>query len=110
MTILAPLLIWLAKQLIQHFLATNIELKKELEASVKRYEDYQKELAELTKREMQFDKDIAAKSEYLTEKRKDIISLNRLIDKRNEEYANKLKEAESIAGQLSDDDVLHHEL
>lgn len=110
MAIFAPFLIWLAKVLIQHFLNTSLELKKELESSVKRVEDHEKQLAELRKRELAFEKDIDAKNRYLTDLYFDITTLNRKIEEKQKEHADKLHEIEERISNTSDTDIIRHEL
>lgn len=103
---MAGFLIWLAKILIQHFLGTQVELRKKLDESVKRNEDYEKNLAVLRKREVAFEQDIEAKRDYLTDLYYEIGRLNKTIEERNKEHADKLQQANERIDNLNDGDVV----
>jgi hypothetical protein len=108
--ILAPLLMWLAQTLINHFLNTNIQLRKELQDAIDRNREHTDSLITLQAAEVKNKTLLESKGQIILALEKQLEDADEDINDLRLERANKLKEYENEIGKLGTDDLLNSDL
>lgn len=110
MTILTPILIWLAKFLIQYFLQTHLELSRELEASLKRNEEHEVELKKLEDASNSIVTAIQLEKMQVEHLNRELADLDFMVNQLEEKYKAKQEEYNKNLDKLTDGELVRSTL
>jgi hypothetical protein len=105
-----PILIWLAKVLIQHFLGTQLELKRKLEEVIKRNEEHELALSQQREKSRVLEDQIRVRQMLVLEKSAELLSIQTQINGLEKERQEKLAEARNALDNMPDSAVLREQL
>lgn len=106
MNLLTPILIWLAKRLIEHFLSSHAELSRQLDAAVLREQELRESLADHTRKQESYQEAIDEKAAKVGQLSNLLHDVENTLKEMESRYDERKKVLHDAIDSMSDADVV----